>query len=204
MKRFVAQTASNYLISQAPGISDPSRPIEWTSKDDPYLDPYLEFKEGVKNGHTVIESFKEAPKTWVVPVEVSMGYRDLIEETRSVIGGVLKLLLENSYSQKSDKLKALTLLVKAFKPNADINKSFFEVLDILKALNEVLDLDPVLKRSELKIPHGLASSSSLALWKLFTNVLLDVMHSHKWSGADSKRVLPLDQRCKILANKFRG
>jgi hypothetical protein len=203
MKRFVSLTATNYLISQVPGISDPQHPVEWTSKDDPYLDPYVEFKEGkLETGQTVIEDFKEVPKTWIVPVEVSMGYRDLIEETRSVIGGVLQLLIENSYSQKSDKLNELKLLVKAFKPNADINKSFFDVLAILKALNEVLDLDPVIKRSEINIPYGLASSSSLGLWKLFTNVLLDVLHSQKWSG--TAKVLPLDQRVKILANKFRG
>jgi hypothetical protein len=203
MKRFVSLTAAQYLISQVPGISDPSRPIEWTSKDDPYLDPYLEFKEGINaTGRTVIKDFKEVPKAWNVPEEVSMGYRDLIEETRSVIGGVLKLLIENSYSQKSDKLTELKLLVKAFKPNADINKSFSDVLAILKALNEVLDLDPAIKRVELKIPYGLASSSSLSLWKLFTNVLLDVMHSHKWTG--TAKVLPLDQRVKILASRFRG
>nr|WAY16587.1 putative RNA-dependent RNA polymerase [Rhizoctonia solani mitovirus 110] len=205
MKRFVDSTAANYLISQAPGIADPSLPIEWTgeSQGDPYLDPFLSYKTAMSGDLEVITGFAEKAKTWKVPPYVAMGYRDLIEETRLVIGGLLTLLFEGNYSSKSERLTELTLLVKAFKPTADINKSFFEVLEILRVLNEVVDLDPTIARSEVVIPHGLASSSSLALWKLFTSVILDVLREEKFIAGGGKST-PLNERVKTLANKYRG
>jgi hypothetical protein len=141
-----------------------------------------------------------------VPIEVLMGFRDLIASFRDPMEELLSLMLQESLSRRSRLLKELKLELKAFKPSQEsVLEGFKAAVRILKLLTELMDINPVMDRRLASIPKSHGHHVNEQLWHLYTLVINDVTQQNKlFARASAVTKIPIDERAKALVAKYLG
>jgi hypothetical protein len=196
LNAYLIEQATNYRDGKFSGnLTDPNKPLVWTGEVE-----FPTLPDKIKPG-SVIPMINLN-----VPIEVLMGFRDLLASFEEPMEELLQLMLQESLSRRSRLIKELKLELKAFKPTQDsVLEGFRAAVRLLKLLTELMDINPVMDRRLASIPKSHGHHINEQLWHLYTMVINDVTQQNKlFERAASVTKIPVDARVKTLLLKYLG